>query len=554
MVASGAWAATVKAAPPRASYTSGLFQVVVQGATTMTTETSDSARIVAEQDVAGTADTAAVGAAGEAIGSKLWSMANTLRAAGVRPADYQGHILPVLMHKVVCDRVAAKRDEVVAEHGEEFWGDFSEDLAPFTLPPGTSFDELAGVDANIGERLTDALVSIQEANTTLAGVFLGTDYAKLPDQAVTDLLRVLGEVSFSPAETAEDALGQAYEYLLGKFADAAGAKAGQFFTPGPVARLLVRLVDPQPGESVYDPACGSGGLLNAAAEQVADAGHDRKAIALFGQELDEQSHAIATVNMLLHGNAGSIRRGDTLLDPKFTTDDSLERWECSVANPPFGLTNTAHGTWSTDRFGRFAWGTPPRKPAELAFVAHIAHSLRGAAEGEAKTGRAAIVLPMGALFRGGKEAEIRERLLDADLVDSVIALPVNLFYNTSIPAAILVLRTKSRHAGKVLFVDATQAFEKAKKQNTLTDEHVDLISKAAEICEGVGCVRAKLVAAEDVATADADLSVARWMPAEQAALADVPRALYALRETEQAASQAAMTFWSHVEAAGYDLH
>jgi type I restriction enzyme M protein len=502
--------------------------------------------------------------AGAQIGSKLWSMANTLRAAGVRPADYQAFILPVLMFKVVCDRNAGVRAVTIAEHGEEFWTDHGESLAPFTIPPGCSFDEQQAVAANLGEALRTALIEIEKHNSELAGVFLGTDYADLDDERVRELYKVLAAVSFSPSETSQDALGQAYEYLLGKFADAAGAKAGQFFTPVPVAQLLVRLVAPQPGETVYDPTCGSGGLLNAAAEYIEAQGHSRSEVALFGQELDGQSYAIAKVNMFLHGNSGQVAKGDTLLDPKFVDDDALRQFSCSVANPPFGLVNTAHAVWDKDRFGRSRWGSVTKKPAELAFVAHIAHSLVGlpgetpTAEDETDSateatpvGRAAIVLPMGALFRKGVEAETRKRLLEAGLVDAVVALPENMFFNTSIPASVLVLRTNPRHDGKVLFVDASAGFTKVKKQNTLDAGHLDAIEKAVTTASDQGDVRTKLVAVADIVKADSDLTVSRWLPQTSTVTVDVPAAMKKLRAAEKASAEATAAFWERMQEAGY---
>lgn len=503
--------------------------------------------------------------AGAQIGSKLWSMANTLRAAGVRPADYQAFILPVLMFKVVCDRNAAARMIAVAEHGEEFWHDHVEDLAPFVIPSGHSFDEQQSVSTNLGEALRTSLIEIEKHNSELAGVFLGTDYADLDDERVRDLYKILAAVSFSPLQTSQDALGQAYEYLLGKFADAAGAKAGQFFTPVPVAELLVRLVAPQPGETVYDPTCGSGGLLNAAAEYAALRGHARSEVALFGQELDAQSYAIAKTNMFLHGNSGQITKGDTLLDPKFADDTELRSFTCIVANPPFGLSNTAHAVWDKDRFGRSRWGSTTKKPAELAFVAHIAHSLAGlppeqdttvvsdeeAPNAEMPVGRAAVVLPMGALFRKGVEAETRKRLLETGLIDAVIALPENMFFNTSIPASVLVLRTKPRHDGKVLFVDASAGFTKIKKQNTLDPAHLDAIERAVGTATDQGAARTKLVDISDIVRAASDLSVTRWLPQVSTTTTDVPAALNALRVAEKASTKATAEFWERMTEACY---
>lgn len=494
-----------------------------------------------------------VAMSGTQIGAKLWSMANTLRSAGVRPADYQAFILPLLMYKVVCDRNVEARDLYVAEHGDEDWDVWKDEVVPFAVPTGMDFDTVSATATNVGEAMAKALLAITEANQdTLGGVFLDTDYGKLSDQAMNDLCATLNEVSFNVTETSQDAIGAAYEYLLGKFADAAGAKAGQFFTPICVAQLLTRIVDPQPGDSVYDPTCGSAGLLSTAAEQVAAAGHERTEVALFGQELDEQSFAIARINMFLHGNAGEILRGDTLLDPQFHSDDALKTFSAIVANPPFGLENSAVAVWPQDKWGRNRWGNTTKKGSELAFVAHIASSMDGVGD-ENGTGRAAVVLPMGALFRGGAEAGIREALLKAGLVDAVVALPPNLFFNTSIPASVLVLRAVSRHPGQVLFVDASTQFNKVGKQNVLGTEHVNAIFTAVTTGEPSDGVRTYKVAVTAIVEADSALTTTRWMPSAEADVVDVRASLQLLQESEAAAAAAGVAFWASLQGAGYDV-
>lgn len=490
---------------------------------------------------------------GSEIGSKLWSMANTLRAAGARPADYQAYILPILMYKVLADRNADERDRNVAEFGAEFWEENGEYLLTTQFPAGCDFAGVRGAESNLGEGLTDALVKIQEANDWLAGVFLSTDYGKLNDTAVAALLDVLAGISFSSSQVSDDALGAAYEYLLGQFADAAGAKAGQFFTPPSVAKLLARIVEAQPGESAYDPTCGSGGLLNQVVEDVvAHHGADaRGTVSLHGQELDEQSAAIARVNFYLHADQGDVVQGDTLLSPGFTDGDQLRRFDVAVANPPFGLENTLAAGWATDRYGRNRWGSVKKKPGELAFVAHIASSLKGSADGDEPTGRAAIVLPMGALFRGGVEAQMRKNLLEGGLVDAVIALPGGMFYNTSIPAAILVLRAQPRTAGEVLFVDATKTFVKQKKQNAFSEAQVVRVLRVLAEREAVDDVRARSVSVADLVEAEGDLSSSRWLPAENSVTVDVPGTLAALRRAEKQAASSASDFWKRLEASGY---
>jgi type I restriction enzyme M protein len=482
-------------------------------------------------------------------------MANVLRAAGIDPANYRDYVLPLLMYKVVCDRTLAEKADVVAEFDEETWDNFAQEqgLATFVVPPGADFTTIRSLDANRGERLTDALIALQDANESLAGVFLGTDYGKLTDRAVDELLATLGELHFAPSDIHDDALGAAFEYLLGKFADAAGAKAGQFFTPPPVAKLLALLVAPKVGDSVFDPTCGSAGLLNQVAQVVADTGAARGSVALYGQELNEGSAALAKVNLFLHSDQGRIAQGDTLAAPAFVENDQLMRFECVVANPPFGQINTVYETWASDRYRRFRWGSVVRKPSELAFVAHMASSLKGMVDDEVKTGRAAIVLPMGALFRKGVEADMRKRLLEANLVDAVIALPGNLFYNTSIPAAILVLRAEPREPGKVLFVDATTQFVKAKKQNVLTAGHLGSIVASVTTRTASGDARVAEVSVDDLVAADADLSVSRWLPIASSVDVDVPAALHVFRQAQRLSAESEKALWGRIEEAGYEI-
>ena len=273
-----------------------------------------------------------------------------------------------------------------------------------------------------------------------------------------------------------DILGQSYEYLIKKFADATNKKAGEFYTPRPVVRLMVNILDPKEGESIYDPACGTGGMLLEAVHHVkANHGDDRTLWGkLFGQEKNLTTSAIARMNLFLHGASDfQIVRGDTLRNPAFFAGDNLATFDCVIANPPFSLENWGEEVWTSDPFGRNFAGMPPGKSGDYAWVQHMIKSMA------ARTGRMAVVLPHGALFRMGKEGEIREKILGMDLLEAVIGLGPNLFYGTGLAACILIFRQRKNkdRKNKVLILDASKEFKTGRAQNELLPEHVERIYK-----------------------------------------------------------------------------
>jgi type I restriction enzyme M protein len=397
---------------------------------------------------------------------KLLDAANALRGP-VDPADFKAYIFPLLFFKRISDTWHWEYERAL----EEFDGD--EELARlpdnfrFLVPEGCTWEDLQKVSENVGAALQTILDRVQEANPdTLAGIFGGAQWANkdaLPEHALTGVLDVFDGLRLDPESVPHDLLGNAYEYLLKNFADESGKKAGEFFTPRSVVRLMARILDPKEGETICDPACGSGGLLVESVNEVRESGGDARTLRIYGQEVNQTTAAIARMNLYLHDiETFRIARGDTLREPKLKRHDgSLERFDMIVANPPFSLKNWGRETWAEDPFGRQALGVPPAGYGDLAFVEHMVSVM--AEDG----GRVAVVMPHGVLFRGGAELEIRRKLIEAGLLEAVIGLAPNLFYNTTIPACILVLRRRlaPKREGQTLVIDGSARFRKGRNQN-----------------------------------------------------------------------------------------
>jgi type I restriction enzyme M protein len=400
----------------------------------------------------------------------------------VDPTDYKAYIFPLLFLK----RISDYWDWEYARAFDAFDGDEAlarlEDNFRFVLPDGCHWADVQARTENVGVELQKILQRIELANSdTLAGIFGDVQWAnkeKLPEHALMDVIEEFSTLDLSPESAPGDILGAAYEYLLKYFADESGKKAGEFFTPRSVVRLLTLILDPQEGESVHDPACGSGGMLVEMANVVREHGGDARTLRLSGQEVSLTTAAIARMNLFLHDIEDfRIRRGDTLRDPKFKTPDGqLARFDLVIANPPFAHSPWGHETWSSDPYGRSRYGVPPASTADYAFIEHMIASVR------ASSGRVAVVMPQSALFRGGADGEIRERLLEAGLFDGVIGLPPNLFYNTTQPTCVLLFRATPRagRSGHVIFVDASRCFVKSGARNEMPVEDTGLIAACVE--------------------------------------------------------------------------
>jgi type I restriction enzyme M protein len=348
-----------------------------------------------------------------------------------------------------------------------------------------------------------------------------------------------------------DMLGAAYEYLLREFADASGKKAGEFFTPRAVVRLLMRILDPQPGEAVYDPACGSGGMLVETINEVREAGGDSRTLRLYGQEVNLTTAAIARMNLFLHDLEDfRIVRGDTLRDPRFVERSGLRKFDVVVANPPFSLKNWGADTWANDPYGRAFCGVPPASTADFAWVQHMVASMKRG------TGRVGVVMPHGVLFRAGVEKAIRQCLVEQDRLEAVIGLPPNLFYSTVIPACLLIFKADkpADRRGRVVFVNGSACFTKGRNQNQMSERDVAAIVAAYRRGgppKGVDAIQVRLVDHAEIKDNGWDLNVGRYLETAGAERITVEAALDELGQAQAALREAETRLAERLKASGY---
>jgi type I restriction enzyme M protein len=390
----------------------------------------------------------------------------------VDASDFKVYIFPLLFFK----RLSDVYDEEYEMALEESKGDKEYAALPefhrFEIPENCHWNNVRETTTNVGQAIEQAFRGIEQSNQELLyGIFGDAQWSnknKLSDRLLIDLIEHFSQYSLSNSLVDPDILGQAYEYLIKHFADLTNKKAGEFYTPRSVVHLLGLILDPHEGESVYDPACGTGGMLLECVNHLQASNEDYRTLTLYGQEKNLTSSSIARMNMFLHGIEDfNIVRGDTLRQPAFFAADGLKTFDCVIANPPFSLDDWGSENWVNDPFGRNIAGVPPKGNGDMAWVQHMIKSMNS-------TGRMTVVLPHGALFRKGAEGRIREELLKQDLLEAVIGLGPNIFYGTQLAACVIVFKQNkpANKKGKVLFIDGSDQVRVGRAQNFLEPQHV----------------------------------------------------------------------------------
>jgi type I restriction enzyme M protein len=444
--------------------------------------------------------------------SYLWGAAVLLRGT-IDAGDYKQFIFPLLFYKRLCDVF----DEEVVNALRVSGGDQDFALFPenhrFQIPADAHWREIRKVSRDVGRDLQLAMREIETANPAkLFGIFgdaQWTNKDRLSDAMLRDLIEHFSVLELTVANLPEDELGQGYEFLIKKFADDSGHTAAEFYTNRTVVHLMTEMLDVQPGESVYDPTCGSGGMLLSCIAHLRNAGKEWRNVKLYGQERNLMTSSIARMNCFLHGIEDfRIERGDTLAEPKLVEGDRLQRFDVALANPPYSIKQWDREAFATDPWGRNIFGVPPQGRADYAFWQHILQSLKP------RTGRCAILFPHGVLFRQ-EEAEMRRKLIEADFIECVIGLGPNLFYNSPMEACVVVCRTQKARdrRGRILFINAVNEVTRERAQSFLTEEHLQRVVRAYQLGQDeAGFCR--LVPPEEIRAKDGNLSILLYVSAE----------------------------------------
>ena len=407
----------------------------------------------------------------------LWGAANILRGM-IDAADFKQYIFPLLFFKRVSDLWDEEYQSALEESGNDLsYAEFAENHR-FQIPKGCHWEDVRKKTVDVGAFLQKALNGIEKANFEMLHDVFGdaqwTNKRRMSDEKMLDLIEHFSKMKLTIAEVPHDIMGEGYEYLIKKFADDSGHTAAEFYTNRTVVKLMTQITDPKSSESIYDPTCGSGGILLSAALHLKEQGKEYRTLKLYGQELNLITSAIARINMFMHNvDEFLIVQGDTLDSPQILENDELKKFDVIMANPPYSVKKWSQSKWMNDPFGRNIWGTPPQGCADYAFQQHIMKSLNP------ETGRCIVLWPHGVLFRDS-EAEIRKRMIELDFVDAVIGLGKNLFYNSSMESCLLVCRMKKpkERKGKIIFIDAKDELRIDRTNAWLEPKHIDKISKA----------------------------------------------------------------------------
>ncbi|MBP0440187.1 type I restriction-modification system subunit M [Tianweitania sediminis] len=474
--------------------------------------------------------------------SYLWGAATLLRGL-IDASDYKQYIFPLLFFKRLSDVWDGDYQEALDETGNEGYATATANDR-FVIPEGAHWNNVRTAPRDVGRALLSAFLAIEAANPErLQGVFGNanwTDKAQTSDSTLKNLIEHFSKHDLTLAAVPEDELGNGYEYLIKKFADDSGHTAQEFYTNRTLVHLMAQMLEPQPGESIYDPTCGTGGMLISCLAEVKRRGGDIRTTGLYGQELITITAAIARMNLVIHGvDDFQIASGNTLATPAFVQGDRLRSFDVVLANPPYSIKKWNRGAWEQDAWGRNFLGTPPQGRADYAFFQHILSSMH------AKTGRCAILFPHGVLFRN-EEAEMRRRLVESDRVECVLGLGPGLFYNSPMEACVVICRSQKPEArkGRILFIDAVAEIARERAQSFLRPDHqARILSAYHAFADDPGF--AAVADGADVLAADGNLSIARYVKRPKAAVAGGGATLAA---TWAAFDEEGREFWTGMNA------
>lgn len=441
--------------------------------------------------------------------SYLWGAATYLRGF-IDAGDYKQYIFPLLFYKRICDVYDEEYEEALEESdGDLEYAAFDENHR-FKVPAEAHWNQVRSTTVNVGQAINKALNDIQKVNAQqLQGIFGDADWTnkeRLSDEMLCQLIEHFSSKNLNIKNVPNDELGNAYEFLIKKFADDSGHTAAEFYTNRTVVKLMTLIADPHEYDSIYDPTCGSGGLLLNCAMMLKEQGKEYRTLRLYGQEINLITSGIARMNMLLHGfEEFNIMRGNTLSNPLFMEYDELQQFDVVLANPPYSIKSWDQVAFTNDAFGRNIWGTPPQGCADYAFQQHIMKSLKP------ETGRCVVLWPHGILFRDA-EKEMRRKMIESDCVDCVIGLGANLFYNSPMEACLLICRTRkpTERKGKILFINAVDEVKKDKTISTLENHHIEKIFNAYKDYQNIEGF-AKVVSNEDILNNGATLNISQYV-------------------------------------------
>ncbi len=490
----------------------------------------------------------------EELKSHLWESANILRGS-IDPSDYKNYIFGLLFLKRMNDVFIENRKEIIDEYGEEY----AEDQDFYTkskvyVPKRARWSTIKEQNEDIGAAINKAFVVLEQENSPLEGVLTTVDFNdkdRLPDSILEKLIQHYTDLDLSNENLADpDLLGRGYEFLIRKFADDAGKKGGEFYTPREVVQLLVRILNPEKGQRVYDPCCGSGGMLIYSAEHIRNEnGNSMKNISLFGQERNLNTWSIAKMNMFLHDLFDAqIKRGDTFTEPLFLEDGGkLQQFDRVIANPMWNQDYDKNDVKESQAYNRFNYGFPPKNRADWGWIQHMLASAN-------QDGKVGVVLDNGVLFRSRSEGKIRKKILKDDLIEAVIALPSNLFYNTSSPGCILMLNKNkpAERKDKVIFIYGEEDYEEGSNQNFLRDKDIEKILDAYHNFEDIEKY-CRVADMEEIERNDYNLNVPRYVDTtEEEEPVDVKEVLSELDEIEKERDKIKDEMMGYLKELGYN--